>query len=178
MFNGPERFGWLSRLLHWSMAAGILFMLGLGTYIKGMEVSLSSLWLFALHKSIGITLLGLLVVRVLWHRISGPPAPIAQGVPGWQLRIARLVHLSLYALMLLVPVSGWVASGATGLPVVAWGITLPSLAPVSEPLEKTMFAVHGALTKLLLLVVALHVAAALQHHFIKRDATLVRMIRG
>lgn len=178
MFNGPERFGWLSRLLHWAMAVGILFMLGLGTYIEDMEVSLSSLWLFALHKSIGITLLGLLVVRVLWHLVSAPPAPIGEGVATWQLQAARLVHCALYALMFLVPLSGWIASGATGLPVQVWGMSLPALAPVSEPLEKAMFAAHGILTKLLFLIVAVHALAAVQRQVIKRDGTLSRMLLG
>ncbi len=86
--NGPDRFGWVTRTIHWAMAAGIVAMLGLGLYVARMEVGLGNLWLFALHKSVGLTLLVLVLVRVVWHRISPPPAPLG-GVARWQMRLAR-----------------------------------------------------------------------------------------
>ncbi len=179
MGNGPDRFGWLSRGLHWVMAAGILGMLALGVYIDNMTVSLSNLWLFGLHKSVGVTLLLLWLVRVVWHRLSGPPAPLTAGTPQGQQAAARWAHRGLYALMVLVPLSGWIGSGASGLGVVVFGrITLPPLAPVSKQWEALAFGLHGALTKLLFVVILLHVAAALHRHLIKRDRTLQRMWRG
>ena len=174
--NG-ESFGWVSRTVHWAMAAGIVAMLGLGLYIEEMEPSLDTLWLYGLHKSVGLTLLALVVLRMLWHRISPPPAPLG-GVAPWQMALARGAHLALYALMVAVPVTGWVGSAATGLDVVWWGWTLPRVAPVSEAWSEAAFALHGGLTTALMGVVALHVAGALWRQFGHGDGTLWRMLRG
>jgi cytochrome b561 len=175
--NGPDRFGWVSRMIHWAMAAGILGMLVLGTYIEAMEVSLGNLWLFALHKSVGLTLLVLVLVRILWHRISPPPAPIG-GVAAWQMQLAQGAHMALYGLMLAVPVTGWLGSAATGLDVVWWGWVVPRVMPVSEGLADGLLTAHGVATQALMAVVALHVAGALWRASRHRDGTLRRMATG
>lgn len=175
--NGPDSYGSASRALHWLMAAGVLVMLGLGATIARMEVGLANLWLFGLHKSIGLTLLALLLLRLLWHRLSPPPPPLP-GPPPWQMRLARLTHGGFYVLLLLVPLSGWIGSAATGLDTVLferW--TLPAIAPASESLENAAFAVHGVLTKLLAALVLLHLAGAAKRAA-SRDGTLRRMISG
>ena len=177
MWNTADRFGWLSRALHWGMALAILGMLGLGTVLDRMEVNLSNLWLFGLHKTVGITLLALMVLRLVWHRISPPPRPLG-GVPGWQITAARWTHRAFYGLLLAVPLSGWIASSATGIDVMfadRWG--MPALAPVSEAWENAGFAVHGILTKLLAALILLHVAGALKRA-IAGDGTLRRMLWG
>ncbi|MEJ2036337.1 MAG: cytochrome b/b6 domain-containing protein, partial [Maritimibacter sp.] len=74
--NSPAQFGWVTRLLHWLMALGMIFMLGFGLTLARMQPSLDTLWLYGLHKSIGICLLTLVLLRILWHRISPPPAPL------------------------------------------------------------------------------------------------------
>jgi cytochrome b561 len=175
--NGPGRFGWVTRAIHWAMAAGIFAMLALGTYVARMEVSLGNLWLYALHKSVGLTLLALVLVRVAWHRVSPPPGPIG-GVRPWQMQLARGAHGGLYALMFLVPLSGWLASAATGLDVIWWGWTLPRIAPVSEAWSTGLFAAHVVLTKVLMALVVLHVAGAMWRTLAHRDGTLARMVRG
>jgi cytochrome b561 len=175
--NGPDRFGLISRLLHWSMALLIIGMLALGTRIADMQPALSNLWLYGLHKSLGLTALALVVIRLVWHVISPPPPP--KSPPGtWELRAARAGHWALYALMLAIPVSGWVASSATGIDVMfadRW--VLPAIAPVSEAWETRGFAVHGILTKLLFGLVTLHALAAIKHEM-DGDGTLTRMLRG
>lgn len=170
--NGPDRFGPISRALHWAMAVAILGMLGFGTYIANMTVNLSNLHLYGWHKSIGLTLLALVVIRLAWHRASPVPAPL----PDTPLRtgIARAVHGALYLLMIAVPLTGWVASSATGIEVQVWGLTLPPIVTASETVEERWFALHGAGTKLLAALVVLHVAGAL----LRRDGTLGRMVRG
>ncbi len=175
--NGPDRFGAVSRLIHWAMAVGIVAMLGLGLYVARMEVSLGNLWLYGLHKSVGLTLLALVGVRIVWHRISPPPAPLG-GVAAWQLRLARGVHGVLYGLMVAVPVTGWLASAATGLDVLWWGWVVPRVVPVSEAWSEALFAAHGVLTKVLMAVVALHLAGALWRAFGHGDGTVRRMVRG
>ncbi|MEZ5912415.1 MAG: cytochrome b [Paracoccaceae bacterium] len=176
--NRPDSFGRISRSLHWLMALAILAMLVLGRTIATMEPGLSTLWLYGLHKSIGVTLLALALLRLVWHRFSPPPAPLP-GPPPWQMRTARATHAAFYVLMVAVPASGWAASGATGLDVLIFDRwVLPPLAPVSQAWEDRLFALHGVLTKALALLVVLHVAAALKRQYRDRDGTLHRMLSG
>ncbi len=175
--NSPTRFGLASRLLHWSMAALILALLVLGTVLTSIKPNLSTLWLYGLHKTLGLTTLSLAPIRLIWHRISPPPR--ALGPPNhWQNRAARATHRALYALMLAIPLSGWIASSATGLDVVIFGqITLPPITPTSEPLENAGFAIHGILTKLLMALLTLHIAGAVLRS-LKGDGTLRRITKG
>ena len=175
--NTPTRFGLVTRLLHWGMALALLGMLAFGTRIAGMEPGLANLWMYGLHKSIGLILLALVVLRLIWHRISPPPAP--QGAPGdWANRLARAAHVALYLLLLAIPLSGWVASSASGLDVMLFDRwVIPPIAPVSEAWENAGWAAHGVLTKLLMGVIALHAAGALKRQ-IDGDGTLTRMWRG
>lgn len=177
--NGNQSFGWVSRAFHWGMAAGLIGTLGFGTFLSRIEPSFDTLWLFGAHKSIGLTLLALVILRLIWHRISPPPTPVSTGIPLWQVRAARWSHRGLYALMLLVPLTGWIGSSATGIPTVIYGqITMPGIAPVSERWDAVGFTAHSVLTKALMILILLHVAGALHHAFIHRDATLRRMMRG
>lgn len=175
--NTPDSFGMVSRLLHWVMAIGVLGMLGLGTALVRMQPSLANLWLFGLHKSLGMTLLVLVLLRLIWHRYSPPPAPL--GTPtDLKVRAARTAHGLLYICLVAVPLSGWIASSATGIDVVLFGRwTLPQIAPVSEGWEAAGFAVHGLLTKALLGLVLLHVLGAVLRG-VARDGTLQRMGLG
>jgi cytochrome b561 len=175
--NTQGSFGLISRVIHWGMAAGVLGMLVLGLRLSDMQPGLANLWLYGLHKSIGLILLALVLLRILWHRISPPPAPL--GPPGGlEQRLARAVHLALYALLVAVPLSGYVASSATGLDVMLFDRwVLPPLAPVSAAWEDAGFAAHDLLTKLLMAVILLHVAGALKRA-LGGDGTLRRMLRG
>lgn len=175
--NTSHGFGLVSRMIHWVMAIGIIGMLVLGTRISDMQPGLANLWLYSLHKSIGLILLALVLLRIVWHRISPPPAPL--GPPsGLEQRLARAAHLALYALMIAVPLSGYVASSATGLDVMLFDRwVLPPLAPVSVAWEDAGFAAHGLLTRLLMAVILLHVAGALKRA-IQGDGTLRRVLRG
>ncbi|MEZ5779186.1 MAG: cytochrome b [Paracoccaceae bacterium] len=178
MTRGADGFGRATRSLHWIMAAGILGTFALGAYIARMEVGLGNLWLFGLHKTLGISLLALAFARMTWHLLRPPPGPLP-GPPLWEMRLARVTHRSLYALMLAVPVSGWAYASATGLDVLIFsGLKLPPIAPVSEVWEDGLHLVHRTLTWTLLALVALHVAGALKRALIARDGTLARMIFG
>lgn len=175
--NTPDSFGLVSRVIHWTMAIGILGMLALGLWIEDMQPALSNLWLYSLHKSIGLILLALVLLRIVWHRISPPPGPIGPA-GGLDQRLARAAHLALYTLMVAIPISGYIASSATGIDVMLFDRwVLPPLAPVSETWEKAGFATHGLLTKLLAAVIVLHVAGALRRA-LAGDGTLTRMLRG
>ena len=175
--NTTESFGLISRVLHWTMAIGVIFMLALGNRLSDLKPDLSTLYLYGLHKSLGLTILALAVARLIWHRVSPPPLPI--GPPAaWATWAARAAHVAIYALLILIPLSGWFASSATGIDVMLfdrWAI--PAIAPVSELWEKRGFAVHGVLTKLLFGLILVHMLGALKRE-IDGDGTLTRMISG
>lgn len=175
--NTPDSFGLITRIIHWTMALLIIGMLALGLRISGMEPGLANLWLYGLHKSIGLIILSLVVIRIGWHAISPPPAPT--GPPSaWSQRLARFSHLAIYALLIVIPLSGWAASSASGLDVMLFDRwVIPPIAPVSEAWENAGWAVHGIATKLLIGLLLLHVAGALKREM-EGDGTLTRMIRG
>ncbi len=175
--NTANSFGLISRLLHWTMALAVIAMLALGTVIADMQPDLSTLWLYGLHKTVGIIILSLAVTRLIWHRISPPPPPI--GPPrAWEARAARAAHVVFYLLLIAIPVSGWFASSATGLDVMLFDRwILPPIAPVSELWEERGFEVHEALTTVLIGLIIIHVLAALKRQ-IEGDGTLTRMIKG
>ncbi len=173
--NNSQSYGIVSRALHWGMALLIIVMLALGARITDMKPGLDSLWLYGLHKSLGLTMLGLVILRVVWHLISPPPRPIGTG---WSVTFARAGHLLFYALLIAMPLAGWVASSATGIDVVLWNsVTLPPIAPVSEAWEKTGFALHGLLGMCIYSLMTLHILAALKREM-EGDGTLTRMLKG
>ena len=175
--NDPQHFGLISRVIHWAMALLILGMLVLGTKLAQMQPGLANLWLFGLHKTFGLATLSLVAVRIVWHQISPPPAPLGRP-EAWTNRAARLVHRLIYLLLLAIPLSGWIASSATGLDVVFAGLwVIPPIAPVSEAWDHWGFLVHGVLTKLLMAVLVLHVLGALKRAW-QGDGTMRRMMRG
>ncbi len=175
--NDPQHFGLVSRLIHWAMAVLIIGMLILGTKLGNMQPGLANLYLYGLHKTGGFVTLALIIIRLIWHHYSPPPAPL--GPPGhWTNRAAKLAHKLIYGLILAIPLSGWVASSATGIDVMfADTIVIPPIAPVSAAWEHWGFLAHGVLTKLLIGVLALHVLGALKRG-IDQDGTLERMIGG
>ena len=98
-------------------------------------------------------------------------------MPTWQLRAYHATHTLMYALFFVVPLMGWAYSSAAGFPIVVFGVLpLPDWVPVSKELAETLKPLHGLLAKLLALMVVLHVAAALKHHFFNKDGLLQRML--
>jgi cytochrome b561 len=129
---------------------------------------------FAYHKWIGITVLALALVRVAWRATHAVPPELP--MPGWQRFAARVTHASLYALMLGIPLAGWMYTSATGFPVVYLTLVqLPDLVSKDKEIAALLKIVHKVLAWSLMGIVALHVTAALKHHFIDRDATIKRM---
>jgi cytochrome b561 len=175
--NGEGRIGTGTRLLHWTMAAGVLATLPIGLRIANGEPSLALIPWFGVHKTIGLTLLALAVLRIAWHRITPPPPPLP-GEPPWADRLARATHRAFYVLLLLVPLAGWVASSASGIDTVIFGaFTVPAVAPVSPEIERAAFLVHRVGAYALAALVVLHIAGALKRA-IAGDGTLRRMVTG
>jgi cytochrome b561 len=173
--------GWgaLVRAFHWLIAVLIIAQGVIGLAMVQMGLSPAKLRVFALHKSIGITILALVLLRIAWRitekRPADPPA-----MPPWQRRTARAMHLALYALILAIPLSGWWFNSTANAPLVWFGwLDLPSLTGGLDPVWKPRaLLLHQALFWILVALLVLHVGAALWHHFKQRDEVLRRMIAG
>lgn len=173
--NGPESFGLISRLFHWLMAILVLSLIALGLRLSSMEPGLSNLWLYGLHKTLGLTALGLVLLRILWHLISPPPGPMATG---WERLFIKAWHWTLYALMIATPIAGWAGSSASGIDTLyAETFVVPPLVEADETSEFVWFILHEIFAKTLLGMVLVHMLAALKRGM-AGDGTLTRMLRG
>ncbi|MFT0850168.1 cytochrome b [Achromobacter sp. F4_2707] len=162
--------------LHWLVALGLAGTFALGYYMEALPFSPNKLKLIAWHKWAGITLLALVVVRVVWRLTHRAPSLPSDMGPASRLA-AHAGHALLYVLMLAIPLTGWLASSAQGVSVVLFGVwPLPDLLGKSRELGTALQNTHRILNYLLLAVVIGHVGAALQHHFVKKDTVLARML--
>jgi cytochrome b561 len=176
--NTADSWGAAARGLHWLIAALILAQFVIGSIAEEMKLTPAKLDLFVWHKSIGITVLLLAVVRLVWRMGNPPPLPPA-GMPGWERRLAAVAHWVIYVLIFAVPLSGWWVADASRVPFKAFFVVpMPDLIATDHALQESAAEVHEALTTALLIVVIVHVAAALRHHFLLHDDVLRRMLTG
>ena len=174
MINTRTRFTALQRLLHWLMAICIIAMLFIGV---GMVSTIAPKYvaLVATHKTLGIAILVLAVVRIIVRLRSGtPPLPI--DLPEPMKLGAKLSHYALYALMLAMPLLGWGMVSASGNPVVLlWGIHLPSILPHSDALFTLLHTAHVTLAFAFFALILLHIAAGLFHALVRKDGVFESM---
>ncbi|MEJ8814170.1 cytochrome b [Variovorax ureilyticus] len=170
--------GWsaVARFLHWTIAVLILAQFVVGWMAVSWRLSPTKLDLFVWHKSTGMLVLALVVVRLAWRATHRAPA-LPSSMPHWERIAAHLTHGLLYVAMIAIPLTGWVVSSAAGVPFsIYWRIPLPSIAKTDQHLAEVVADVHGALGIALIVLLVMHVAAALRHHYIKHDDVLVRML--
>jgi cytochrome b561 len=161
-------------ILHWLVAAVVLAQFSWGWLMQGIAKSPPGLRAdaFNVHKSIGLCLLALMLIRLGW-RIAHRPPPLP-ALPAWQARLARTTHVALYAALIVMPVAGYLGSVWSGYPVKWFGLTLPAWGRSVPALKEAMSALHYATSWVLLTLVALHVAGAL-YHALRRDGVVQRM---
>jgi cytochrome b561 len=161
--------------LHWLVALLIFAAFPLGLYMVDLPLSPDKLKLYSYHKWIGVTVFLLVAIRLAWRATHTPP-PLPHGIAAWQRRASTVAHGALYALMVAIPLSGWLMSSAKGFQTVWFGVLpLPDLLERNRELGDLLANVHQALNYTLAALVIVHVAAALQHHFIERRPFLQRM---
>ena len=176
--NTADSWGAPAKWFHWVMAALILAQIALGVMAANWRVSPAKLELFFWHKSTGMLILALVALRLLW-RLANPVPELPAGMAAWERAAARLSNLLLYALMIALPVTGWIVNSASNVPFrIFWLIPLPAIVAPDEPTADLVALVHGGLAVLLALVLSAHIGAALRHHFVKRDTVLERMLPG
>jgi cytochrome b561 len=174
--NTHDRFGVVAKTFHWLTLLLLVGSFTLAISMVDLPLSPRKLELYSWHKWCGVTIFLLVILRLAW-RLGNPVPALPAGTPAWQQRLARLSHAGLYTLLLVMPVTGWIMSSALNLPVVYLGLVhIPSPFGVDRALGEAMKSVHQMLAMALLVLIAVHVAAALYHHFILRDDVLRRML--
>ncbi len=161
--------------LHWITALLVFGLLGIGLWMTGLPISLLKLQVYAWHKWIGLVVLVLTAARLLW-RWRHPPPPLPDAVTRWERALAPAGHWALLLLLLAMPLSGWLMSSAAGISVVWFGVLpLPDMVPRDTDLFESLRTLHYVLSRLLILVLAVHVSAVLHHDVVRRDGILRRM---
>lgn len=162
-------------MLHWLVAVLIFGTFALGWFMVDLKISPDKLRYYSWHKWLGITVLGFALLRLLWRLTHQPPA-LPAAVPHWQRKASAAAHGLLYLLLFAIPLSGWAFSSASGYPLVYLGeLALPDWVPKDKSLAAQLKQLHEWLTTLLMIMVGLHIGAALKHQFIDRDGLLRRM---
>lgn len=165
-----------ARWLHWGVAVAVLLMIPAGLVMtsEGLPRSVQDT-LFVFHKNLGVLLIPVILARVI-YRLRHPPPPLPASVPVWQQRIAGLTHVALYLLLIIMPVSGFLRVRAGGFPIELLDrLGAGPWVAKSEPLANAAQALHGLAGFLLILLVALHVGAALHHALFLRDGVWSRI---
>jgi cytochrome b561 len=168
------RFAPLQRLLHWLMAICILAMLFIGV---GMVSTVMSKYvpLLSIHKSLGIAILALALIRLAVRLRNGAP-PLPADLPEPMKLAAQLSHYALYALMIAMPLLGWAMLSAGAYPIVVFGgLVLPSILPQSDSLHTLLWNAHFYLAFAFFALILMHVAAALFHALVRRDGVFESM---
>ncbi|KTD17150.1 cytochrome b [Legionella jordanis] len=165
------------KFVHWFIAVLVLLMLSLSFFLDGLPKE-SERTGFMIHKSIGLTILFVMLIRLVWVMYTGR-VPLPVNVPRWERFLSRLVQSFLYLFLILMPLSGWIMSVAANRPPSFFTLATLSLPgiPLSKPLAGFMAEVHETIAWILIGLVILHVAGALKHHFIDKDDVLRRMLR-
>jgi len=174
--NTTTAWGSLSKALHWLIVLLIINQWVIVSRAHNLPNGLAKLQAMAWHKSFGITILALAVIRLLW-RWMNPTPELASVTKPWERALAKISHLLLYGFLFAVPLTGWMMSSAKNFPV-SWFklLQLPDLVAPSEALFRVMHELHEGLNLALIAVAALHIAGALKHHFIDHNDVLKRML--
>jgi len=172
----PTGYPSTSKLLHWLVAICVLTTAPVAIAMVRVGEGPTHDALYNFHKSLGVLILILMVLRLINRLTVGAPAPDPQIEP-WQKTVSSIVHGLLYVLLLAMPIVGYVANSAYGAATPFFGLfELPALIGKNESLATTLFTLHRWIGWLVIVLVFLHIGAALQHHFLRGDNVLRRML--
>lgn len=175
--NSPHGYGAIPQALHWLTVAFVIVAWTLGTFDDALPKGAPRAAGLFIHISAGLSILAVLVVRLLWRLVDPPPPPEPTMLGVWLDRAGRLAHYALYALLIAAPVAGIVLQFARGDALPLIGLSeIPSLWPANRAFARSVKEVHELLANGLVILAGVHAMAALVHHWIFRDRTLVRML--
>lgn len=174
--NDADHWGAVSLGLHWLTVVMVVGLALVGLLMQELPSSPAKVQVYAVHKSFGLTVLGLTVLRLLWRLVGGTPEP-APGMPRWQRLAASGSHAALYLVLLAMPLSGWLFNSAAGFPLTWFGqFALPRLSGYDPGVKEFAKEAHETLFLVLAAIVTVHALAAFKHHYLDRDRTLARML--
>ena len=176
----PKVYAPMARMLHWLTVGFVIMMYPIGLYMTYRGKTMN-VWdgltnsLYSTHKLLGFTLFWLILVRLTYRLRNGAP-PDEPTIEPWQRLASHATHWSLYGLLVLVPLMGWIGVSLYGARDIFGLLQLPALWTVNEPASETVFFIHRALGKVMLALIFIHIGAALFHNFIRKDGVLRRML--
>ncbi len=172
--NTISHFGLVSKGMHWLMALLIIGLLAVGLYMTNLPAGEQKSTLYGWHKSFGIIILVLALLRVIWSLSNKTPS---LNIVRYEQIAARCMHFILYILMIFMPLSGWIMSCAAGHPPSLFGmVTLPNIVAPNNELRDVFALMHQWIAYCLIVLIVIHVLAALKHHFIDKNDILRRML--
>ena len=167
-----------SKGLHWLIALIVILMLSLSFFLNDLP-ELDQPMGYMIHQSCGLTVLGLMLLRVFWIHYRGRPC-LPAAVPRWDVILSRAIQYSFYGVLIGMPICGWILSLASNHIPQYFGlfpVSIPGVAP-NKTLAHVMVLAHKTMAWLLIALIVLHVAGALKHHFVDKDNVLRRMWFG
>jgi cytochrome b561 len=174
--NSPMRYSAVAQTFHWVIAALIVTQFVLAYTADDLPIGVHKLALLARHKSFGMTILMLAVLRLLW-RLKNPPPALPAGMTSVERMLARATHIAFYVLLFAMPLTGWMMSSAKNYSVSWFGVfTWPNLIGKNENAFELLRSTHHVLSFILFAIAVLHILAALKHHFWDKDDVLLRML--
>ena len=176
--NTQDHYGSVVKSFHWLIALLVIAMLIIGVSMGYIDNKALRSEVYAFHKSLGLTILGLMILRLFW-RLGNPTPSLPSHLPAWQRFGARFSHVLLYLTIILMPISGICMSTAAGYPPKFFGLFTVA-APISKSKAISSFFadMHEVLAWIIVALLVVHILAALKHHFIHKDHVLRRMLPG
>ena len=174
--SSPARYGAVAQTFHWMIAALIVTQFTLGYMQDDLPIGAHKLALLARHKSFGMTVLMLAILRLLWRLMHRPPE-LPDHMTSLERKLARATHIAFYVLLFAMPLTGWMMSSAKNYSVSWFGLfTWPNLIGKNEAAFDFLRATHDTMSVILFSIAVLHILAALKHHFWNKDNVLLRML--
>lgn len=174
--NSNLSYGFVAKFLHWIIAFLVLFMLILGFLLDSLSHGLRADFFYDLHKSIGLSVLILMVIRLFWRMMNKVPE-LPFTTPGWEKLLSKTTHILFYLALILMPLDGWIMSVTSGYAPSYFGLfTLNLPIEKNKALADFMTQVHQFLAWTLIVLITVHILAALKHYLFNKDTILQRML--
>ena len=173
--NSELNYGIVSRANHWLSAFIFIGLLAIGLYMTGLEKGDDRQALYALHKSMGIAIFSLMILRLIWLKLSPNPEQLSKNK--FEHILGHAIKGILYLAMLGMPISGWIMSNSGGHEVAFFNMfVLPTIVGEHEMTHEISEFIHSTFGFVLIAIVLVHIAGALKHHLVYKDVSLLRMV--
>jgi len=175
--NTENSYGSIAKILHWVIGFSIIGLIAVGFLMSSMDPAPEKFELYGIHKAVGVTVLMLIILRILW-RFANKTVQAAEGVPPILQLAAKAGHLLLYIFMLTMPISGIMMSRFGSYDISVFNLfTIPAVTEKNTALASFFHSTHEYAAWGFVILITTHILAALYHHFVRKDTTLIRMVK-